>query len=47
VMSSQYLAMVHINSTSTYVVGVGAEMHGEDTVLVDIAEDSLGCGVRV
>lgn len=33
---------------STHVADIRlAEMHGEDTVLVDIAEDILGCGVRV
>jgi hypothetical protein len=34
-------------SMSTHIVGIRAEIHGEDTVLFDIAEDSLGCGVRV
>jgi hypothetical protein len=31
----------------THLIGISAEKHGEDTVLLDIAEDSLGCGVRV
>ena len=31
---------------STHIADVGlAEMHGKNTVLVDVAEDSLGCGV--